>query len=569
MKNTTQLLFILTLLCSTLSKAQDPFYYDKAEKEYKITKDTPKKIIDKYLELNELKTIEFNPDTSSIYPFRVQYNSGDWALIDSWNWEVYSKKKYSLTFPQTELEEVGFTVAIRKGKKYLYSFGGKYLSDFAFDDMNLYQVTDTVYYFNTTQQKHIETIENHLCIALKSKGKWGMVYIARDEYASSISGDLYQLTPFNYGNYDDLPLASISRLICEANDLVAKGLLDERTDIFQGIDRLASEDNYTKIIFNPDVYSDYPFKIKHKKGHWGLGDKSGVFIGWNNVSIDFPNKLGFSVAKEKDKKYVLLLNEDQGQYTLDRSLWFDSLVIRTRLDTNEFEYYDEEKDDIVWKKEISEVYDGLAIQREHKCALAHYDNHTHQMHLLSGFHFSSAKTLPDSLLNHYNHYEYEYPRLRQHEQMKVVSDFLKENKEVDIATFFGYYTYSENEKRTILLVRHATTERWSIQIPSGFRSETELPVATNAIKLHKYGNEVVVETWCDDKVGYYFYNGEDIRKILPCEYDDFRFIHLDYTRGCAVKKNGYWEIYYMDNPEKHVVGKAKTIEEVKELWWNR
>lgn len=81
---------------------------------------------------------------------------------------------------------------------------------------------------------------------------------------------------------------------------------------------------------------------------------------------------------------------------------------------------------------------------------------------------------------------------------------------------------------------------------------------------------MIFEVWCDDKVEYYYYkHDEDIYRVLPCEYDDFKYVFLDYTYGCAVKSKGKWELYHAQKPEKLVEGSAEKIDRLIELWLNR
>lgn len=111
--------------------------------------------------------------------------------------------------------------------------------------------------------------------------------------------------------------------------------------------------------------------------------------------------------------------------------------------------------------------------------------------------------------------------------------------------------------------RNKKTKKWGLYGGEGSFKELIKP-AYDSIKMHKY--PIVYEVWNNNKVGYY---NEDFQEVLAPEFEDFNYFHLDYTKGCALYAEGFWQLYECQDGELLVKGKAKTLEELQELWLNR
>jgi hypothetical protein len=577
MKREAILLFILTLICNLFANAQEPYYYDDdAEKEYAITKDLPSEIIDKYLEKNELKDIEFNPDTTSVYTFRVQEKSGDWMLCHSGRVEFVMEPKYSLHFPNSMFGYGPlFTLASDKKKSYFYTFNEeKILKQLWFEEIEYYKIPDTLYVWNDELQADEKVVDFKYLAALKRKKKWALFYLDINNFEQQV----YQTTPFSYESIEELPIADVTYHLHEIKFDENRGF----PNFFQRIDDILSEGKYEQVVFNSneEVRGQYPMKFKNSKNNWSLYDSyhNGI-ISLDDYSIQFPkyHYPNVSIAENKGKKYFISLAHywNEGFY-VNKELWFDQL---------EFHFYEEyahpmdpltemPMEDSEGNSIIDTIqnFDYFKIKRDESWAMAFYSSDNYNFYQLSGFHFKSADNIPDSILSNYYWEPYNSePREYQTQHMEVVSKYLQENQEIDLAEYFGKYKYTENEWKSILMVRHAETKRWSIIIPGGTRRDTETPIAVNKINQHEYGEDILLEVWCENKVGYYFYDTEsyNIQKMVNCEFDDFKYVNLDYTYGCALKRNGYWELFSAEKPTKLVEGNAQTIEGLINLWMNR
>lgn len=558
--------FSLTI---NLLNAQRAYYYDeKLDKEYEITSKAEKEIINKFLNENKLKAIEFNPDTNSEYTFRVKNRANDWLLYNSSIAEFLGD--YSMQFPDSLISnEVPITQCIHKNKKYFFHLREeKTLKNLWFDQINYYQLTDSLYVWNEEIQSNDVVLDLRYFAAIKRKKKWALVYF--DTYHAS--GQVYQITPFSYQLKEELPIEEVKYFIQKIDLWENSGLGNK----FHELSQLLDDGTYEKIEFHPN-YKEVGFELRllSKKGDWHLYSGGETLIYKEGFSMEFPdNNLGrFTIAERKNKKYIYFL----GEGGLQDHLWFDEYEPHYYLRYDRYEVLDEDgyiqydsNDNIVYRIDTVKVYDYLTFQRNDKWAMVYSYPNAQRLYQLSGFHFNSSQAIPDSIFSNY-YYDGEFKRKTIGEyKAEIISQYLQENKAIDIATYFGEYSFSNDKTHSILKVRNAETKLWSIQIIGAFRSDTEFPIAVNSIKNHHYGEgEVVLETWCNNKVGYYFYNGDDVYSVFPCIYDDFKYIHLDYTHGCALKQDGNWELYSTESTEKLVKGKAKTIDGLVDLWLNR
>jgi len=111
--------------------------------------------------------------------------------------------------------------------------------------------------------------------------------------------------------------------------------------------------------------------------------------------------------------------------------------------------------------------------------------------------------------------------------------------------------------------RNKKIKKWGFYGGEGSFEELIKP-AYDSIKMHKY--PTVYEVWNQQKVGYY---NSDFDLIFEPQFDDFEYVHLDYTHGCALKKNGKWELYDAYEPKKLIEGSATSIDKLIELWLDR
>ncbi|MEX0995671.1 MAG: hypothetical protein WDZ45_01325 [Flavobacteriaceae bacterium] len=111
--------------------------------------------------------------------------------------------------------------------------------------------------------------------------------------------------------------------------------------------------------------------------------------------------------------------------------------------------------------------------------------------------------------------------------------------------------------------RNKKTKKWGLYGGEGSFEELIKP-AYDSIKMHEY--PIVYEVWNNNRVGYY---NEDFQEVLTPEFEDFNYFHLDYTKGCALYAEEFWQLYDCNDGKLLVEGKAKTLEELQELWLNR
>jgi len=158
----------------------------------------------------------------------------------------------------------------------------------------------------------------------------------------------------------------------------------------------------------------------------------------------------------------------------------------------------------------------------------------------------------------------------QSEAMEIAHQILQKNNDIDVLFYVGVFHLKSYGEQPVFKVRNAHSKRWSYQLFDEQPSAHELPMNASKIIEYEQGNEIgLIEVWRNDLVGYYYYDGENIKQIMECKYDDFEYVFLDSTYGCALKSDGKWELYKIDSPEKMIDESTDSVDELIELWLNR
>lgn len=554
-------LFLSHILC----KAQEAKYFDKNGDDHVISRYTSPDIINKYLDENGFKNIEFNPIERSRYPFRVKTKKGDWMLCDNLHIEFIKADKYSIHFPSEVYERVKILTAQKGKKTYFFSLDwNSPVEDVWFDEIKTIKVTDTVF---ITESEEYQAIEKYI-FAIKQKEKWAIVYIdpAKDEI-----DPIFRLTPFCFDSYEGLPIERAKQYLLEIDQSKYTGM----PFIFYRLEELYNYKEIVDIEFDSNDIHSRP-RLKDKKGDWYLFDTDEIdLIGQKGYSLEFDsfNCGNFTIAEKKGSKYFFSMG-NEGYYIFE-NIVFDE--IKEHYSWGKFDLYDPNTGEIMIdddgqiQMDSTQFCDYLMLKKDDKWALAFYDQGMQKPYQLTGFHFEDYKSLPDSILESFiwstdGLYNVEYNS----EAFKGASQILLEIEDIDIIQFISSISLASYGDQFLYKIRNSDTKRWSYVIKGELPSSTELPTAASSITNYEYRNSIgVIEVWCDDEVGYYFYDGENIKQILDCKYDDFQYVFLDSTYGCALKKDGMWELYEMDAPNKMVEGSAKSIDELIELWLNR
>ncbi|PZD79234.1 hypothetical protein [Mesonia sp. K7] len=305
----------------------------------------------------------------------------------------------------------------------------------------------------------------------------------------------------------------------------------------------------TAIEFNSNLSSQFPFRLKLKKGNWVLYDleEEQVFLEkkTNRYSFELPTVLmeenRFTIAKSKEKTFLVNLDENK----IEAKIKFDEVVVQTKKDTlydyiqtysenGNFDYKEEES--------VRKVIDKIAVRSGKKWGLIEVVYGEDMYYLSHDFLYDSIE---------------EVPQTRGFESYQLaMMESIRENYKVDLLIAldeFGYYFKGRNKQ----------TKLWGV-----FMGEAEvlesIPTKYDSITRHRH--PLGYEVWKDGKVGYYNGNSE---MVFDTNFDDYKRVHLDYTYGSAFKRQGKWELYDTYQPEKLVDGSADTIEELIELWLAR
>ena len=292
------------------------------------------------------------------------------------------------------------------------------------------------------------------------------------------------------------------------------------------------------IEFNPNSSSRFPARIQNKKGNWVL-----FFMeGWARPQLFLPKK-----AKSYTFQFPNPAQEDIQMTWATRkgyTYWvnLEDKSIETRLKFDEVKLTSKTVQDRFTDDEVERI-DKIVVRTGDKWGLIEP----------SGYHAPGFYISRDFL---YNSPE-EVPQARGLDdgQFQMVEDIRKAYKVdlIEVLDDHGYY----------LKDRKKGTQDVGLFMGENEVSQT-IPMRYSNIKRHR--NMDIFEVWKDDKVGYY---NSEFERIKAPIYDDFHLMHLDYTWGCALQKDGFWQLFDVFDGSLMVQGKAETLEELQELWFRQ
>lgn len=313
------------------------------------------------------------------------------------------------------------------------------------------------------------------------------------------------------------------------------------------IDAFLKDHKANEIEFNPNKESSFPLRIKNKKGNWILFSDGSYYIDGpflakesKKYSFDFPasfqERMRMTLARRKDKKYWVSLEPKK----IETKIAFDELRFTTKIDTQFVQGWSEEIEIIGINDKLVKI--AVRIDDKWGCIEPAEEGEESLFYVSRNFLYESSEEVPSA--TGFSSY-----------QLKMMEQIRKDYN-VDLLINLdehGFYFMGRDEK----------TKQYGLYMGEGQVSKS-IPAEYSDIKRHL--NEDTFEVWKDDKVGYY---NSDFKLVKEANYDDFHFMHLDYKMGCALKKNGYWQLFDNYDGSLLVEGKAKTIEELQELWLNR
>lgn len=323
------------------------------------------------------------------------------------------------------------------------------------------------------------------------------------------------------------------------------GQPEERYEISQEtsqiiLDAFLKTHKATTIEFNPNPNSSYPFRLKNKKGNWVLfvDDWSGnnsIFMPkkGKQYSFQFPTKLQESIkmtlAIRKNQTYWVNLENE----TIESKVTFDEVIFTTKIDTLIGDNFSDEV----------EIIERIAVKIGEKWGVIEPGEYNESSFYVSrNFLYNTLDELPPA--TGFNS-----------DQLQMMEQIRKEfNVDLLVALDEHGYYFKGRDKKSKL---------YGLFMGEGEVSGT-IPSKYDNIKRHR--NPETFEVWKNGKVGYYNSEFELIKEPV---YDELHFMHLDYTRGCALKTEDVWQLFDAFDGSLLVEGEAKTIEALQELWLNR
>jgi hypothetical protein len=568
-------LTLIALLFTGLVAQAQLYWDDSTNKEYFIDHKTPEPLLNRFMEEEGIDKIEFNPDSNSVFTYRFKKGK-HWGIC---HLDFLEIDNYDMEFPIAEIEGSGFTIASRKGRKYLHSLSNDYIREEDwFEKLIPYERRDTFEYFDEFEDAILPREVNNYLFAVKQK-KWGVICLKPYE-----GGDFLKLTPMNYENEEDLPIDQLLELL--GQEVHHEQYNFDTHSYLKEIHAALEYNNFDSVEFQTDV--QYPYlRGKPKKGNWQLIGEGNDVIAFDRYDVQFSleTKCGpFNFATKDGKIYPYTMQLESRE--LHKDSWIDEFLpitkevedfyIRIDMDSESDNFGYEMLDTLgnfIFDTVRSITCNYVALRRGDKWALGYYAHTNNEAfpYQLSGFYYDNPSSLPDTLLNAYVMFQDEWGVPYDYEKMYATHEYLTRNEDVDLIQYFGTYQYDENSGiiKDIFKVRHAASGRWSLVIPSGFREDTQLPVGVDNIKEIESQQGKVLVVSCNNSLGLYYYDEYNIKRVTPCQFDDYKYLFLDSRYGMALKQDGIWQLYDETNGEKLVEGNAETLDGLIELWLNR
>ncbi|ARN77362.1 hypothetical protein BST97_04845 [Nonlabens spongiae] len=300
------------------------------------------------------------------------------------------------------------------------------------------------------------------------------------------------------------------------------------------------KENKAKAIeFNPDRNSNYPLRIKNRRGNWVLYDsrqESFIFKEeGKRYSFEFPDSHlsinDLAIAHRKKKKYLVNLMEEE----IFDKISFDQFKPIVAMDT--LHRYNEQDE---LEPMISSHITSIAIQSNEKWGLVELSG---EVYLSRNYLYDFPEDIPAATGF-------------QGFQLEMMENLRKDRNLDQLVELDDNGYHFKGRKRKSKL--------WGVYSGEGV-ARNDIPAEYEKIVYHN-GSSELYEVWKDGKVGYYNRMHE---LVFEPEFEDLVLFNLDYTYGCALKKDGKWQLYYVDAPKKMVEGQAETLEGLRELWLNR
>lgn len=315
----------------------------------------------------------------------------------------------------------------------------------------------------------------------------------------------------------------------------------------------------TDIEFNPNPTSSYPFRAKNKKGNWMLytdqwsDDQFIMTRKAQRYSFQFPNaaeeRILMTWARRHGYSYWVNLESER----IEKKMAFNDVKVTTgkvkqHLDDLEFEV---------------DIIEKIAVKAGDKWGLIEPGGYTGDAFYVSrNFLHNSPDEVPPAT-------RFDIGQLQMLETIR--SYFFVD--QLEALDDFGYYLKGRKQKEKhygfflswlyLFEPKNQTEDLYGLFVGEGKVYQT-IPIEYSDIKSH-HNPEEVFEVWKDGKVGYY---NSDYELIIEPIYDEFHFMHLDNNAGCALKKEGFWQLFDAFDGSLVVEGKAKTIEELQDFWLN-
>lgn len=294
--------------------------------------------------------------------------------------------------------------------------------------------------------------------------------------------------------------------------------------------------------------SRYPFRVQLRNGTGLLYDAD------HNVLMDDQDLRGYSfelpdpqlarhylyIAEHKGKRF--LATDIEGMEVF-RSIAFDH--IQPVMVEKVHRYYDDWQDQLI--NDTTHVLSYLAIEKDQRWGAACFSSETGRLLQVFGFHYPSLESLPE--LPDYTD-----------EELEVLHELL-----TSTSAYAANPVHFGNQNYILLEVSSTESDTPYLHLHCAGQCKTsELPEGNYRVVAHE--EDQIIEVWQNDQVG--LWNSE-VEPVIPCAYDAFALVHLDYMNGCAMNNKGQWQLFDCQTGDLLISSKTASIDELQELWLAR
>lgn len=330
----------------------------------------------------------------------------------------------------------------------------------------------------------------------------------------------------------------------------------------QIIQKFLDKKDALAIEFNPNLFSNFPVRVKNKSGYWSLiapqYTKDNTYqlasIAYKSCSVSFPRE-------EMEQLNLFVLTTNKGTSYLAQKNGTNELMVYWSINFEELQRISDsyENTDFSVHHYLDLDHFFVVLKKGTHFALAYLHQPSQQFFQLTGFSFASETSF-DEVVKGLTRPDYTFVEER---ILEAIHEAHQTKETFDIVLHIGYI-YEKREHLIALKCRNAVTNSWTIMRLDPNKKKVRLDKESYSdIQTHRKGGALVYEVWNNGRVGFI---NEHLTKRIPCEFDAFQFLVIGREDFCAVQKEGVWSLYDAKTATLVLASTATTVGALEEEW---